>query len=49
MDDRELEYHLDKLAACDPDYVVDVLGLTSEQLINAFPREARAFLEEDLG
>ena len=42
-----MEYHLDNLKVQDPNYVVDVLGITSEQLLEAFPREALRFIEEE--
>ena len=47
MDEQELEYHLDTLRECDPDYVVDVLEITSDELIRAFPDRARSFIEKE--
>lgn len=49
MDNEELFFHLATLKECDPNYVVDVLGITSEQLIDSFHEEAIAFIEEDQG
>ncbi len=31
----------------DPDYVVDVLGITSAELLDAFPLRARGFILEE--
>ena len=41
---------LDKFEAMDPDYVVDVLEITTEELITAFPGKTFDFYceEEDL-
>ena len=49
MDEAELIYHLENLAECDPNYVVDVLGITSEQLVRDYRHEAIEFLLEDQG
>ena len=47
MDEQSLQYHLDTLRECDPDYVVDVLDITSEEIIAAFPDRARQFIEQE--
>lgn len=47
MDPVELAYHIDTLKECDPNYVVDVLGVSSEELIAAFYEEAVNFIIED--
>jgi len=49
MEAIELLEHLENLKECDPDYVVDVLGITSEQLIQAFFDRAVTFIKEDQG
>lgn len=49
MNKDDFEYHIENLKLCDPDYVVDVLDITSEELIKAFPRKARQFIEEEFG
>lgn len=49
MRPSELEQRLDILANCDPDYVVDVLELTSEELINAFPSRAEYHIRKEFG
>lgn len=47
MDKGTLEYHLDTLRECDPDYVVDVLEISSAELIAVFPDRARLFIEKE--
>ncbi len=49
MDDIELLYHIDNLKACDPNYVVDVLGISSERLVDTFLEETLAFIKKDMG
>jgi len=49
MDQLDLLYHLENLRECDPNYVVDVLGITSEQLVNDYLDKAIAFIKEDQG
>ena len=49
MDIKELEERLDILANCDPDYVVDVLGVTSEEIVELFHGRAVAHIEEEWG
>jgi len=49
MEHEELMYHLDNLRACDPNYVVDVLEITSEQLVADYLDKAIKFIEEDMG
>ena len=45
----DYEYHLETLRECDPNYVVDVLEITSEELIEAFYDKAIKFIKEDQG
>lgn len=40
---------VEDLKELDPDYVVDVLDITSEELVNAFPFKVRAFIIAELG
>ena len=35
------------LQECDPDYVVDVLGLTTHDLLTNFPEKLDAYLDEE--
>ena len=49
MDEIELKFHLENLRECDPNYVVDVLGVTSEELVDTFYKKAVAFILEDQG
>jgi hypothetical protein len=49
MDKLDLLYHLDNLKECDPNYVVDVLNISSERLVDTFLEEAIKFIEEDQG
>jgi hypothetical protein len=45
----ELDRGLEVLRDSDPDYVVDVLGLTSEQIVEAFHWEAIHFIRKETG
>jgi len=45
VDNVALEYHMNTLRESDPNYVVDVLGLTSEEILAAFHRQAVEFIE----
>lgn len=38
---------LENLEASDPDYVVDVLGLTTEDIIDKFYGQVRVYLQEE--
>lgn len=49
MDESEFNYHLGTLKECDPEYVVDVLEITTEELIAAFPQRASNFIEGEYG
>ena len=40
---------IEDLKELDPDYVVDVLDITSEELVEAFPLKVRAFIIAELG
>tara|TARA_Y100000590_G_scaffold401104_1_gene485729 strand:+ start:177 stop:407 length:231 start_codon:yes stop_codon:yes gene_type:complete len=44
---EEWEYRLGTLIESDPDYVVDVLQVTTEELIQAFPEKVRQHLHEE--
>ncbi len=45
---REEERILISLVYSDPDYVVDVLGISSQELMDAFPERVDRFLKEEL-
>lgn len=45
MNRREV---LDNLRNEDPDYVVDVLNISSRELIRAFPSKVRAWLAQEV-
>ena len=47
MNVHEIEYQLENLAQSDPDYVVDVLEISSEELIMAFPLKARNYILDE--
>ena len=47
MDQLEFEYFYGHLLECDPDYVVDVLGVTTKEILEAFPKEAARFIKEE--
>lgn len=49
MNDTDFVYHLSNLEALDPDQLVADLGLTTEQLLDAFGREVDAFIEREFG
>jgi len=49
MSPIEMEYYLENLGACDPDYVVDVLEITSDELLAAFHAKAREFINTEHG
>ncbi len=40
---------IEDLKELDPDYVVDVLDISSEELVEAFPLKVRAFIANELG
>lgn len=40
---------IEDLKELDPDYVVDVLDISSEELVEAFPYKVRAFIIAELG
>jgi hypothetical protein len=40
---------IEDLKELDPDYVVDVLEITAEELVEAFPYKVRAFIAAELG
>ena len=47
MEEVDLEYHLENLRQADPDYVVDVLGLSSTVLVEVFRDRAIEYILED--
>ena len=47
MSPEDWEYRLGTLMVSDPDYVVDVLQVTAEELIQAFPEKVRQHLYEE--
>lgn len=49
MEQLELLYHLENLRECDPNYVVDVLNISSEELVNDYLNRAIEFIKEDQG
>lgn len=40
---------IEDLKELDVDYVVDVLGITAEELVEAFPDKVLAFIKAELG
>ncbi len=40
---------IEDLKELDPDYVVDVLDISSEELVEAFPYKVKAFILAELG
>lgn len=49
MEQTEYDYFHQHLMECDPDYVVDVLEITTEDLLFLFSDRARAFIEREHG
>lgn len=49
MDQNKYKYHLENLEVMDPDYVVDVLDISSQELLDKFPEKAKAFIEDEFG
>jgi hypothetical protein len=49
MDTETYYYHLATLREQDPDYIVDVLELTSDDLLTAFGERAERYIEEEYG
>ena len=49
MNNVELLYQLDTLKEQDPNYVVDVLNISSEVLVDTFLSQAIDFIKEDQG
>lgn len=43
QDERTRDY----LMNADPDELVDILGVSSQELIDAFPEKVRAYLEDE--
>ena len=46
---EDMEFHLENLCYEDPDYVVDVLEISSEELIQAFTARALEFITNEFG
>ena len=44
---RDYTHYLVNLVNEDPDYVVDVLGLSSWELVKAFPKHVQAFIQDE--
>ena len=42
-------YHIENLKALDPDQLVSDLGLSTEDIIEAFPAEVDDFIEREYG
>jgi hypothetical protein len=49
MSSFDYEYHMDTLREQDPDYIVDALALTTEELLHAFSQKAIDYIEEEYG
>lgn len=49
MDTENYYYHLATLREQDPDYIVDVLDISSDDLLRAFGTRAEAYIEEEYG
>ncbi len=47
MTEAEFYYQMANLKEQDPDYIVDVLGITTEELISAFTLRAIEFIEKE--
>ena len=47
MEEHELEYHLETLAQQDPDYIVDVLEISTEELLEVFHVRAVKFIKKE--
>jgi len=49
MEQSKRMYIIETLAALDPDYLVDVLGISSRELMMAFPVRLEEHIEEEYG
>lgn len=49
MEPQDFMYHLENLQALDPDQLVADLGLTTQQILDAFPLEATEFITKEFG
>lgn len=47
--ESELVYHIENLKNMDPDYVVDFLNLSSEEIVEAFLGRAIRMCREEFG
>lgn len=49
MELHDFQYHMTNLEALDPDQLVADLGLTTDQILNAFMPEAIEFINKEFG
>lgn len=49
MTPQAFALHWDNLAEQDPDVVVDLLGVTTDQLLDAYADKAEAYIEKEFG
>lgn len=49
MDTETFYEHMSRLREQDPDYIVDVLEITSDELLAAFGVRAAEFIEKEYG
>ena len=49
MTPQEFALHWDDISNEDPDVVVDILGITTEELFDAFADKAEAYIEKEFG
>jgi hypothetical protein len=49
MTPQDFMYHLENLQALDPDQLVADLGLTTQQILDAFTQEAVDFIAKEFG
>lgn len=49
MEWEDFNYHWENLEALDPDQLVSDLGLTTEEILDAFTYKARKFIEKEFG
>ncbi len=49
MTPQEFALHWDALMGEDPDVVVDIVGITTEELLDAYADKAEAYIEKEFG
>ncbi len=49
MDQRLIDYHIETLYQQDPDYIVDVLDISTEELLEHFLWKAVKYVQEEFG